>query len=238
MATTQLLNDIISVLLLLAPSAAMLSIVLAGVSLRREGTMTFAIGGGFTKWMFWAVIFLTLQPLLSWFPSFGVAAPLPLDFALLQFSVGTADGRELLAAMEEKHRIVHLLQLQAEVSSGAPTLRSLARLTASDESHRFGRVLLFGRHVLVGEWHESIQNCAVECLPVSGAPLRQPFVLSADRKVWINCWRAACERVLLFDLNHKQLQSLECASLAALSTVLAAHFCCTVERRNLIGARN
>ena len=77
MATPQLLNDIISVLLLLAPSAALLSLVIAGVSLRREGTMTFAIGGGFTKWMFWAIVFLTLQPLLSWFTSFGVAVPLP-----------------------------------------------------------------------------------------------------------------------------------------------------------------
>jgi len=78
MTTPQLLEDVISALLLLAPSAAMLSLVLAGVSLRREGTMTFAIGGGFTKWMFWAVVFLTLQPLLSWFTSFGVAVPLPL----------------------------------------------------------------------------------------------------------------------------------------------------------------
>jgi hypothetical protein len=78
MATPQVLNDVISVLLLLAPSVALLSLVLAGVSLRREGTMTFAIGGGFTKWMFWAVIFLTLQPLLSWFTSFGVAVRLPL----------------------------------------------------------------------------------------------------------------------------------------------------------------
>ena len=77
MGTPQLLNDVISVLLLLAPSAAMLSLVLAGVSLRREGTLTFAIGGGFTKWMFWAVVFLTLQPLLSWFTSFGLAVPLP-----------------------------------------------------------------------------------------------------------------------------------------------------------------
>src|SRR5579884_1959882 len=77
MGTPQLLNDVISVLLLLAPSAAMLSLVLAGVSLRREGTLTFAIGGGFTKWMFWAVVFLTLQPLLSWFTSFGIAMPLP-----------------------------------------------------------------------------------------------------------------------------------------------------------------
>lgn len=77
MTTPQLLNDVITVLLMLAPSAALLSLVLAGISLRREGTMTFAIGGGFTKWMFWAVVFLTLQPLLSWFTSFGVAVPLP-----------------------------------------------------------------------------------------------------------------------------------------------------------------
>lgn len=77
MATPQLLNDIVSVLLLLAPSAALLSLVIAGIKLRREGTMTFAIGGGFSKWMFWAVVFLTLRPLLSWFISFGVAVPLP-----------------------------------------------------------------------------------------------------------------------------------------------------------------
>src|SRR5438094_8371008 len=77
MPALQLLNDVISVLLLSAPSAAVLSLVLAGVNLRREGTMTFAIGGGFTKWMFWAVIFLTLQPLLSWFSSFGVSTQLP-----------------------------------------------------------------------------------------------------------------------------------------------------------------
>jgi hypothetical protein len=77
MAIPQLLNDIILVLLLLAPSAALLSLVIAGVSLRREGTMTFAIGGGFTKWMFWAIVFLTLQPLLSWFTSFGIPVSLP-----------------------------------------------------------------------------------------------------------------------------------------------------------------
>ena len=77
MPAPQLLNDVISVLLLLAPSAAVLSLVLAGLSLRREGTMTFTIGGAFTKWVFWAVIFLTLQPLLSWFSAFGVSTQLP-----------------------------------------------------------------------------------------------------------------------------------------------------------------
>src|SRR5215469_14018585 len=77
MPVPQLLNDIIAVLLLLAPSAAILSLVLAGISLRREGAVTFAIGGGFSKWMFWAVLFLTLQPLLGWFNYFGVPAQLP-----------------------------------------------------------------------------------------------------------------------------------------------------------------
>ena len=78
MAVPQLLNDVVNVLLLLAPSAAFLCLVLAGISLRREGGgISFLIGGGFTKWMFWAVVLLTLQPLLTWFSSFGVGVPLP-----------------------------------------------------------------------------------------------------------------------------------------------------------------
>src|SRR5208282_3159561 len=77
MAVPQFLNDIIQVLLQLAPAAALVSLVLAGISLRREGGTTFLIGGGFTKWMFWAVIFVTLSPLLSWFTSFGVSVPVP-----------------------------------------------------------------------------------------------------------------------------------------------------------------
>lgn len=78
MAVPQLLNDIIQVLLQLAPAASLLSLVLAGISLRREGGTTFLIGGSFTKWMFWAVLFVTLGPLLDWFTSFGVTAPLPV----------------------------------------------------------------------------------------------------------------------------------------------------------------
>ncbi len=77
MPTPQLLNDVISLLLLLAPSAALLSLVLAGMALRHDGTAAFAIGGNSAKWMFWAVVFLTLQPLLTWFSSFGIALPLP-----------------------------------------------------------------------------------------------------------------------------------------------------------------
>ncbi|MCL5670278.1 MAG: hypothetical protein M1423_03135 [Acidobacteria bacterium] len=77
MAVPQLLNDIIQVLMGLAPAAALVALVLAGISLRREGGTTFAIGGGFTKWMFWAVIFVTLGPLFTWFSLFGVGGALP-----------------------------------------------------------------------------------------------------------------------------------------------------------------
>lgn len=77
MAVPQLLNDIIQVLLGLAPAGALVALILAGISLRREGGVTFLIGGSFTKWMFWAVAFVTLQPLLGWFSSFGVGAAVP-----------------------------------------------------------------------------------------------------------------------------------------------------------------
>lgn len=77
MAVPQLLNDILRVLLQLAPAASLVALVLAGISLRGEAGPTFVIGGSFTKWMFWAVVFLTLVPLVGWFSSFGVAAPVP-----------------------------------------------------------------------------------------------------------------------------------------------------------------
>ena len=77
MAVPQLLTDIIQVLLQLAPAASLVGLVLAGLSLRREGGTTFLLGGGFTKWMFWAVVFVTLTPLLGWFSSSGVATPIP-----------------------------------------------------------------------------------------------------------------------------------------------------------------
>src|SRR5260370_42504257 len=73
MAVPQLLNDIIQVLLQLAPAASLVSLILAGATLRREGGTTFLMGGSFTKWMFLAVAFVTPGPLPGWVTSFGVA---------------------------------------------------------------------------------------------------------------------------------------------------------------------
>ena len=72
MPIPQLLIDLVSVLMLFASPAALMSLVLAGVSLGREGAAAYEIGGGFTKWIVWTVVFLTLPQILSWFGSFGL----------------------------------------------------------------------------------------------------------------------------------------------------------------------
>jgi len=91
MPTPQMLTDIVKLLVLLAPSAALISLVLAGISLRREsGGVSFVIGGGFTKWMFWTVVFVTLPGLLIWFSTFGVNVP----------SVGGPIGSSWLASLQ------------------------------------------------------------------------------------------------------------------------------------------
>jgi len=77
MAPPQLITDFMRVMLLVAPSAAIICLVLAGLSLRQGSIPDALIGGNFAKWMFWAIVFLTLPQLISWFPSFGVPAPLP-----------------------------------------------------------------------------------------------------------------------------------------------------------------
>jgi hypothetical protein len=40
-----------------------------------EGGSTFSIGGGFSKWIFWGIIMLTLPGLLLWFNFFGLPVP-------------------------------------------------------------------------------------------------------------------------------------------------------------------
>jgi len=76
MPTPQILADIVRLLIQLLPAMALICLVLAGVALRLEGGTTFAIGGGFTKWIFWCVTLVTLPQLLLWFSFFGLPVPL------------------------------------------------------------------------------------------------------------------------------------------------------------------
>ncbi len=77
MTTPPMLLDVIRLLLALAAPAALLCLVLAGIAFRSEGGISFRIGGSFTRWTLWSVVFLTLPQLLGWFPSFGVPADIP-----------------------------------------------------------------------------------------------------------------------------------------------------------------
>ena len=77
-----LLYDIMRVLLLLTGPAAFLCLLNAGIALRREGGTVFWVGGGFSKWMLWAVIFLGLEPTLTWFQFLGVPVFFPPGFAI------------------------------------------------------------------------------------------------------------------------------------------------------------
>jgi hypothetical protein len=77
MPIPELLRDLIRLLLNLAPLAAVGCLALAGISLRREGGTNFIIGGGFTKWMFWAAVFVTLPQTLSFLAARGLSASIP-----------------------------------------------------------------------------------------------------------------------------------------------------------------
>ena len=67
------INYGIGLLLGLAPVAALVALVLAGLALRNYGPAL--QNGRFGLWMFWAVVMLTLPQILSWFSGFGMTVP-------------------------------------------------------------------------------------------------------------------------------------------------------------------
>ena len=75
MPIPQFISDLLAVLFDLATPTAICTMVLAGISLRREGGLNFEAGGGFQKWMLWSVILLTVPQILSWFASQGLSIP-------------------------------------------------------------------------------------------------------------------------------------------------------------------
>jgi hypothetical protein len=131
MPTPQLLNDVISLLLLLAPSAAFVSLVLAGIALRHDGSAAFVIGGGFTKWMFWAVVFLTLQPLLTWFSAFGISTSLAAGgittpwLANVQTDVATFVSNFIVARIVPTLAAFFVLRAILDTASGEHPLASI-----------------------------------------------------------------------------------------------------------------
>ena len=64
MTLPQFLVDLMRLLFDLAVPAAICTMVLAGIALRREGGVNFQTGGGFQRWALWSVILLTLPQFL------------------------------------------------------------------------------------------------------------------------------------------------------------------------------
>jgi hypothetical protein len=75
MTLPQVIVDLLKLLFDLAAPAAICALVLAGMALRREGGVNFVSGGGFSKWILWSVIFLTLPQVVSWMAAQGIVLP-------------------------------------------------------------------------------------------------------------------------------------------------------------------
>ena len=75
MTLPQILVDLMKLLFDIAVPAAMCTMVLAGIALRREGGANFQVSGSFQRWALWSVILLTLPQFLSWFAAQGISMP-------------------------------------------------------------------------------------------------------------------------------------------------------------------
>ena len=62
--------------------AAFICLVNAGIALRKEGGTVFWVGGSFSRWMLWTVIFLALEPTLIWFQFLGFPVFFPPGAAI------------------------------------------------------------------------------------------------------------------------------------------------------------
>lgn len=75
MTLPQIIVDLMKLLFDLAVPAAICALVIAGIALRREGGMNFVSSGGFSKWVLWSVVFLTLPQIVSWLAAQGIVLP-------------------------------------------------------------------------------------------------------------------------------------------------------------------
>ena len=140
-----LLYDIIRVLLLLAGPAAFVCLLNAGIALRREGGTVFWVGGGFSKWMLWAVIFLALEPTLTWFQFFGVPVIFPPGAAIgtpwlanIQQGVSTFVSSFVVARIAPVAAAYFIVRAVLDTASGAgplPSILSAMFLLAISSTH-------------------------------------------------------------------------------------------------------
>lgn len=140
-----LLYDIMRVLLLLTGPAAFVCLLNAGIALRRDGGTVFLVGGGFSKWMLWSVIFLGLEPTLTWFQFFGVPVFFPPGFAIgtpwlasIQQDVSTFVSSFVVGRIAPVAAAYFIVRAVLDTASGAgplPSIVSAMFLLAISSTH-------------------------------------------------------------------------------------------------------
>lgn len=139
------LFDVMRVLLLLTGPAAFVCLVNAGIALRKEGGTVFWIGGGFSKWMLWAVIFLGLEPTLTWFQFLGIPVAFPPGYAVgtpwlanIQQGVATFVNSFIVARIAPVLAAYFVIRAVLDTASGAgplPSVLSAMFLLAISSTH-------------------------------------------------------------------------------------------------------
>lgn len=139
------LYDIMRLLLLLTGPAAFVCLLRAGIALRQEGGTVFWIGGGFSKWVLWAVIFLALEPTLAWFPALGVPVFYPPGYgfsttwlASLQSGISTFVNSFLVAKIAPILAGYFVIRSVLDTASGTgplPSILSAMFLLAISSTH-------------------------------------------------------------------------------------------------------
>ena len=190
-----LLYDIMRVLLLLTGPAAFLCLLNAGIALRREGGTVFWVGGGFSKWMLWAVIFLGLEPTLTWFQFFGVPVFFPPGFAIgtpwlasIQQDVSTFVSSFIVGRVAPVAAAYFVVRAVLDTASGTGPLPSI--LSA------IFLLAISSTHALIDAWTPAGNRFSV------ALALESMWTYLASRIMPIAAGLAICGAIVLFAFNR------------------------------------
>jgi hypothetical protein len=197
--------DLTRVSLLLAPAAAFVCLLLAGIALRKEGGTVFWVGGGFSRHMLWAVIFLGLEPTLTWFQFLGVPVYFPPGFAIqngwlasLQSGVSTFVSAFVVARVVPVCAAFFVLRAVLDTASGSGPLASIL-------SAMF-LLAISSTHALIDSWTPTGNRFSV----VLG--LESMWNYTASRIFPIAAGLAICGAIIAFAFNRPgYLRLIACA---------------------------
>lgn len=190
-----LLFDVMRVLLLLTGPAAFVCLVNAGITLRKEGGTVFWIGGGFSKWMLWAVIFLGLEPTLTWFQFLGIPVAFPPGNAVgtpwlanIQQGVATFVNSFVMARIAPVVAAYFVIRAVLDTASGAGPLPSVL-------SAMF-LLAISSTHALIDAWTPVGNRFSI------ALGLETMWTYLASRIMPIAAGLAVCGAIVLFAFNR------------------------------------